>query len=397
MAFRKGGSIGLNEPSIGNEVNNELLFSANQELSASYLSNYALKIDETQIILVSRNSPFSEILEQKIAEKSDIKVRVVDSMSSTLLNDPIFFVDSTPSKTRKMLSSIFLLRENEEYDDTKLVQGILRSVVRYLLLRNGSATIREVCATASLFFDKPLGDEEEYANRLDEIIEVFSTGVHVNKDDHRSIPGCRYDETLARSWRSIRGYFKKPSDSSSVAAKLQKVLEPYMSSEIDGLDSLASNDNQVVVINVDTYDGTRDGLALAYLRCLLDPVLRESANHHLNGPVKRLIIENVEDKPTIPGFTSLIRLLLQNHACLDLHYSSLPGFYRKHSDQSSEIKALFESQVYLMPSDPDSFREIQIQTGLSLSEIQSKSRGGGWLLAKSNDLRYITWKKRGAV
>lgn len=381
----------------GSEENN-LLFCPHPDISSSFLARDILSKEETKAIFVSENSPLLRVLRESSQDNSGFDFSVLDVFGSNLIDEPIFFDDPNPMAVRRTIENLFLFKEDLDYGDVKTVRGILQAVVRYIRLRTGKISIRDICDTAKLFFDRPLGDEEEYANRLDEILESYGTGIHVDKGERHLIPDSSCDEELRRYWRPIRRIFDNPYEATQAALKLRAVIDPYedYGHESGILDKkLASpiGNGKTLVIQTNSLDSSRDGLVVAFLDQLIHVSAKQTAFKSYVQPVDRVVFENADDQARIPAFASLVRSSCSIGLKFSVCFSSFVSFCNKYAHCVDEVMASFDNLVFLSPTDPAAFKELNSRVGISFREFSEKGRHGGWSINSKQGTRYVTWSQ----
>lgn len=377
---------------------NNLLFCPHPDVSSSFLARDIISKDETRVIFVSEYSPLLRVLRESSQDNLGYDSCVLDIFGSNLLDEPIFFDDSNPVALRRTIENIFLLKEDLDYGDVKAVRGILQAVVRYIRLRTGKISIRDICNTAKLFFDRPLGDEEEYANRLDEILESYGTGIHVDKGERHLIPESPCDEELRRYWRPIRRIFDNPYEATQVALKLRAVIDPYEDYEhesgILGKElALPFENGKTLVIQTNSLDSSRDGLVVAFIDQLIHASAKQMAFNSYVQPVDRVVFENADDQVRIPALASLVRSSHSTGLRFSVCFASFASFCKKYPHCVDEVMASFDNLVFLSPTDPTAFKELNSRIGISFREFSEKGRHGGWSINSEQPTRYVTWSQ----
>lgn len=326
-------------------------------------------------------SPLAQTVEN---EKGGYAVKRLD-LNEPIAPDLIDFFDKVPlANIPQAIDSLFVLSKEDSY--ACLAATVLYASGYYAQAVDGRISVKKICDIVQLFFAKSLGDENEYSSRLDEIIEVHLTGVHVVGGSHKQIAKPNSNGCLANLWNPVRNAFMDRHTTACVSARLADILRPYrngcMLGESNNLLSLKEG-NAALVVTVPDYDRTNDKLFFAVMDKLFTSLYARNREvvPQKNAPL-RVIAEECDAKPSIWLLGSIAKSAARNNIRLNLHYSSVAAFRRKHSDYANEILEAFDSIAFLDPNEPAALQEIQLRTGLSAQEIRRTALDGGWLFQR---------------
>lgn len=358
-----------------------LVFAPTSEISAAFLAQDLFSYGEGQVIVTTAESPLAQTVENK---EGGYEVKHLD-LNEPVAPDFVDFFDKVPlADIPQDIDSLFVLSKKDSY--SCLAATVLYASAHYVQAADGSISVEKICDTAQLLFAKPLGDENEYSSRLDEIIEVHLTGVHVAGRSHKQIAKPNNNGCLANLWNPVRNAFMERHTMACVSARLADILRPYrngcMLGESNNLLSLKEG-NVALVVTVPDYDRTNDKLFFAVMDKLFTSLYARNSEvvPRKNAPL-RVIAEECDAKPSIWRLGSIAKSTARNNIRLNLHYSSVAAFRRKHSDYANEILEAFDSIAFLNPNEPAALQEIQLRTGLSAQEIRRTALDGGWLFQR---------------
>lgn len=358
-----------------------LVFAPTSEISAAFLAQDLFSYGEGQVIVTTAESPLAQTVEN---EKGGYAVKRLD-LNEPIAPDLIDFFDKVPlANIPQAIDSLFVLSKEDSY--ACLAATVLYASGYYAQAVDGRISVKKICDIVQLFFAKSLGDENEYSSRLDEIIEVHLTGVHVVGGSHKQIAKPNSNGCLANLWNPVRNAFMDRHTTACVSARLADILRPYrngcMLDESNNLLSLKEG-NAALVVTVPDYDRTNDKLFFAVMDKLFTSLYARNREvvPQKNAPL-RVIAEECDAKPSIWLLVSIAKSAARNNIRLNLHYSSVAAFRRKHSDYANEILEAFDSIAFLDPNEPAALQEIQLRTGLSAQEIRRTALDDGWLFQR---------------
>ena len=319
-----------------------LVFAPTSEISAAFLAQDLFSYGEGQVIVTTAESPLAQTVESK---EGGYEVKHLD-LNEPVAPDFVDFFDKVPlADIPQAIDSLFVLSKKDSY--SCLAATVLYASAHYVQAADGSISVEKICDTAQLLFVKPLGDEDEYSSRLDEIIEVHLTGVHVAGRSHKQIAKPNNNGSLANLWNPVRNAFMDRHTMACVSARLADILRPYrngcMLGESNNLLSLKEG-NVALVVTVPDYDRTNDKLFFAVMDKLFTSLYARNSEvvPRKNAPL-RVIAEECDAKPSIWRLGSIAKSAARNNIRLNLHYSSVAAFRRKHSDYANEILEAFDS------------------------------------------------------
>lgn len=368
---------------------NTLVFAPASETGAAFLAQDLFKDDEGQLIIASAGSPLMQTVENR---EGNYAVRYLD-FNEPVAPDFIDFFDEVPySNIPQTIDSLFLFNKENSYDS--LTSTVLYAAAYYAKAASDHINVEQICNVAQLFFAKPLGDEKEYSSRLDEIIMVRLTGVHIVGGTHKQIAKPNVNSKLANLWNPIRDAFKNEFTKANVAAKIADALRPYedkcMLDESSKLLDLKKG-NAALVITCPDYDSKNDKLFLAIMDKLFTALYAKNSEvaPRPETPL-RVIIEECDNKPSLWRLASIVKSATRNCIKLDLHYTSVAAFRRKHGEYANEILEAFDSLAFLNPNEPAALQEIQLRTGLPAQELRRALLRNGWLFQRGMKPQHIT-------
>lgn len=368
---------------------NTLVFAPASETGAAFLAQDLFKDGEGQLIIVSAESPLAQAIENK---ENNYTIKHLD-LNEPVAPDFIDFFDEVPSASiPQAIDNLFLASKENGYDS--LASTVLYATAHYVEATNNHISVEQICSVAQLFFAKPLGDEKEYSNRLDEIIMTHLTGIHIVGGAHKQIAKPNVNSKLASLWNPIRDAFKNEFTKASVATRLADALRPCenkcMLDESSKLLDLKKG-NAALVITCPDYDSKNDRLFLAIMDKLFTALYAKNSEVvPRSGTPLRVIIEEYDNKPSVRRLASIAKSATRNHIKLDLHYTSVAAFRRKHCEYANEILEAFDSLAFLNPSEPAALQEIQLRTGLPAQELRRASLRSGWLFQRGTKPQRIT-------
>lgn len=358
-----------------------LVFAPTSEISTAFLAQDLFNYGEGQVIVTTAKSPLAQTVAN---EEGGYAVKHLD-LNEPVAPDSVDFFDKVPlADIPQAIDSLFILSKEDSY--SCLAATVLYASGYYAQAVDGRISVKKICDIVQLFFAKPLGDENEYSSRLDEIIEVFLTGVHVVGGSHKQIAKPNDNTRLANLWNPVRNAFMDRHTMACVSARLADALRPYKGRCMPGKSNnflSPEEGNGALVVTVPDYDRTNDKLFLAVMDKLFTSLYAkndEVASRKI-APL-RVIVEEYDSKPSIWLLSSIAKSAARNNIKLDLHYSSVAAFRRKHSEYANEILEAFDSIAFLNPSEPAAVQEIQLRTGLSAQEIRRSALNGGWLFQR---------------
>lgn len=358
-----------------------LVFAPTSEISTALLAQDLFNYGEGQVIITAAESPLAQTV---ASEEGGYEVKHLD-LNKAVAPDFIDFFNKVPlADIPQAIDSLFVLRKEDSY--AYLAATVLYASGYYAQAVDERISVKRICDIAQLFFAKPLGEENEYSSRLDEIIEAYLTGVHVVGGNHKQIAKPNSNGCLANLWNPTRNAFMDRHTMACVSARLADTLRPYrngcMPGESYNLVSLKEG-NAALVVTIPDYDKTNDKLFFAVMDKLFTSLYAKNSEvvPQKNAPL-RVIVEECDAKPSIWLLGSIAKSAARNNIRLNLHYSSVAAFRRNHSDYANEILETFDSIAFLNPDEPAAVQEIQLRTGLSAQEIRRTALDGGWLFQR---------------
>lgn len=370
---------------------NALVICPDPNITAAFLSDYALEDPETQVVITSSNSPFEKALSENIASEPNAKL--ID------LNDPIspdcfdFFSGASSAEAIETIDQLFDIRkEDEDALHKRLAATVLYAMACYLNSKDGHISVEGICTIAGLFFENPLGDEKEYSSRLDELIETYQTGVHIKNGNHKKHSEPMQDEELSALWEPVRLAFKDAGTKAGTSTFLNSLLRTYrgriaLDDECIHLDEAGST----TLISIPSYDRSNDALFRAIMEKLLSKQLEKGCNASAEVKSKlKIIVEGYENKPSIRRLIDVISAARFNDIEITIHCNSVAGFCGKFGSYANEAMDAFDSLVFLGASETAALQEIQLRTGKPLHELIQWTNSTGWMFTRGKAPKHIT-------
>lgn len=370
---------------------NALVICPDPNITAAFLSDYALEDPETQVVITSSNSPFEKALSENIASEPNAKL--ID------LNDPIspdcfdFFSGASSTEAIETVDQLFDIRKGDEDVLYKhLTATVLYAVVCYLNSKDGHISVEGICTIAGLFFENPLGDEKEYSSRLDELIETYQTGVHIKNGNHKKHSEPMQDEELSALWKPVRLAFKDAGIKAGTSTFLNSLLRTYRGhTALDDEHIQLDEAGNTSLISIPGYDRSNDVLFRAIMDKLLSKRLEKGCNASAETRGKlKMVVEEYENKPSIQRLIDVISAARFNDIGITIHCNSVAGFCGKFGSYANEAMNAFDSLIFLGTSETAALQEIQLRTGKPLHELFRWTNSTGWMFTQGKAPKHIT-------
>lgn len=370
---------------------NALVICPDPNITAAFLSDYALEHPGPRVIVTSSNSPFEQALSKNIASEPNAKL--ID------LNDPIspdcfdFFSMASSTEAIETVDLLFDIRKgDEDVLHKRLAATVLYAVACYLNSKDGHISVEGICTIAGLFFEKPLGDEKEYSSRLDELIETYQTGVHIKNGNHKKHSEPKQDEELSALWKPVRLAFKDAGIKAGTSTFLNSLLRTYRGrTALDDERIQLDGTGSTTLISIPGYNRSNDVLFRAIIDQLLSKQLEKGCNASAETRDKlKIVVEEYENKPSIQRLIDVISAARFNDVEITVHCNSVAGFCGKFGSYANEAMNAFDSLVFLGTSETAALQEVQLRTGKPLHKLIQRTNNTGWMFTRGKVPKHIT-------